>query len=351
LGEASFAAEMDDLARGTWQFFCSTDELSASGDWVAKTVLTRPVFVQHFEGRLRAFLNICSHRGFPLRCAGRGNSIVQCGFHGWVYDALGVPTGIPRNAELFALDERDRRALALPSVRVETIGRFVFVALSDEAPELRTYLGPLASVFEACSARVNRLFYHHDFETHSNWKLAWEITLEDYHLQMVHSNNFGSGEPRPLYRYVYQRHDLHSSLLTRRDPDWKFDSYWSDLQRGVVDHTGYKIHQAFPNLLAALEPNSLNVCIYTPLDSERTAVELRFFDWADNILSDERVQSLVAVGEAVQLQDQHAIETLASAASSWGQRRDVLGRLEERIGWFRESYSRFRGSTDQRRNR
>lgn len=118
-----------------WQLVGVSDDLANHNDWVRRTVSGVDVFVQNFNGELRGYHNVCQHRGFPLRREARGNGTVQCGFHGWVYDRHGVPTGIPRNRELFCLSRERQSELAIPPVRVATIGRFVFAALCESDPQ------------------------------------------------------------------------------------------------------------------------------------------------------------------------------------------------------------------------
>lgn len=117
-----------------WQFVGFSEDLANHNDWVRGTVSGLDVFVQNFNGELRGYHNVCQHRGFPLRREPRGNGTVQCGFHGWVYDRHGVPTGIPRNRELFCLSRERQSELAIPPVRVTTVGRFVYAALAESDP-------------------------------------------------------------------------------------------------------------------------------------------------------------------------------------------------------------------------
>jgi choline monooxygenase len=332
-----FTVEREGLARGTWQFFGLTDELAADGDWLRKTVLGSDIFVQNFDGNLRGYQNVCSHRGFPLRRCGKGNGAVQCGFHGWLYDSEGVPTGIPRNAELFQLDREGQKALALPAVRIEVVGRFVFVAFSGEIAPVRGYLGAYAAVFSAVSGRMGKAFFHDDSRTRANWKLCMEITLDDYHPLVLHPTTLGSGEPLKAFQCYYRRDGLHSCLLKRRDAEWTFETYWKELAEGKVDRTGYKIHQVFPNLLLSFMANWIILSRYEPESPEATRVETYQCCWADAEPDDERIRELTEESKAFLGEDREAVEALQELVPQKA-RADLLGALEERIGWFHTSY-------------
>lgn len=344
---AWFELECERLANGTWQLFGLTDDLSADGDWLRKTVLGTDIFVQNFGGELRGYRNVCSHRGYPLRRGEKGNGAVQCGFHGWIYDREGVPTGIPRNAQLFSLDRKGQEALALPAVRIETVGRFVFVTLSGEIASVPEYLGAYAAVFSAVSGRMGRAFFHDNSPTRANWKLCLEITLDDYHPEVLHPTTLGSGEALKAFQYYYRRDGLHSCFLRRRDAEWTFESYWRDLGVGIVDRTGYKIHQVFPNALLSFTADWIIVSRYEPAGPARTSVDTYQCGWADRVPDGERIRELTGESKAFLGEDRGAVEALHGMLGQKA-RTDVLGTLEERITWFHDSYRGVMGLKDDR---
>lgn len=340
MDEAAFRREMALIGREAWHFLAFTDDLAQDNDWVRRALFGIDLFVQNFGGELRGYHNVCAHRGFPIRREPRGNGIVQCGFHGWVYSRDGVPTGVPRNTELFALAREAQRELALPAVRVETIGRMVFVAVSPTAPPLREYLGKFADVLDAVSKHAGRIRYRDENLTRAHWKTCFEITLDDYHLQTVHPNSFGAGTPAPAHRFYYEREGPHSCFLRRRDPDWSFASYWEGLRDGVVDFTGYKIHQLFPDVLFSVEPTCLSCWFYVPIDHERTSVERYIIEWAHAPIPDHQIANVAKLMIEVGNEDRATVESLF-ASTRGAPRADILGKLETRVGWFREAYERF----------
>lgn len=336
----AFRYEMSLLSRGAWHFLTFTDELANDNDYVRRTVFGRDIFVQNFGGVLRGYHNVCSHRGFPIRRERNGNGLVQCGFHGWVYNREGVPTGIPRNSDLFGLSREAQCEIALAPVRVESVGRMVFVAFAEGAGSLRTYLGKYADVLDAASAHAGRLVYRDTGITRAHWKTCFEISLDDYHLQMVHPISFGAGPLPPVHRFFYERGGLHSCFLRRRDPDWSFDGYWSGLRSGVVDFTGYKIHQLFPNVLFTIEPACLSCWHYVPIDDEHTSVERYIVEWKHAPIPDENVAGVAKLMIEIGDEDRAIVEALHAQADQ-RRRPDVLGKLETRIGWYREAYEGF----------
>jgi choline monooxygenase len=332
-----FRIERERLAGATWQILGLTDDLARDGDCVRRTILGADVFVQNFQGVLRGYRNVCSHRGFPLRRGEKGNGAVECGFHGWIYDREGVPAAIPRNAELFGLDLRGREALALPAVRVDPVGRFVFVTLSGEIAPVRDFLGAYAPVFSAVSGRMGNVFFHDVSPTRANWKLCMEITLDDYHPTVLHPTTLGSGEALTPFLCYYRRDGLHSCFLKRRDANWTFETYWRDLGAGLVDRSGYKIHHVFPNVLLSFMNEWVILSRYEPESSAMTSVETYQCGWADEAPAGERVRALTGDSKTFLDEDRGAVEALHGTLDQ-KTRTDTLGALEERIAWFHDSY-------------
>lgn len=341
-----FRDEMRRLAAAAWQFFCTTDDLAAANDWVRRSVFGVDVFVQNFHGELRGYHNVCQHRGFPLRRGPRGNGPVQCGFHGWVYNKQGIPTGIPRNQDLFCLSREQQAELAIPPVRVATVGRFVFVALSDAAPPIAEYLGRYADILVALSERMRAIRHRWSGPTAANWKLCFEITLDDYHAPIVHSNTLGAGGQLPLYRFVYGREGAHSYSFMRRDPDWSFDYFWDDLAARKYDHSGYKVHQLFPNLLIVTTPMIVLVSLYQPTGPASAEVEDLMFDLRDNEENVDGWEALTRAHRAVHDEDRVAVESQQSVVTQF-ERRPTFGRLEERVEWFQQAYESLVGADRQ----
>lgn len=318
--------ELAALAAGAWQLVALTDDLADDNAWIRCRVFGVDAFVQRFDGELRGFRNVCTHRGFPLRCERAGTGLVQCGFHGWRFGRDGVPNHIPRNAELFGLTLEQRRERALAPVRVEAIGRFVFAAVSDAAPSLADYLGRYADVFRTVSGQLGDVIYRETPRCAASWRSYVEITLDDYHVSVVHPTTFGAGEELPPFKAVYQRDGRHSAMLKRRDPDWSFDGWWRDVANGTLDRTGYKIFNLFPTSNLVIMASALVVSAVVPIAERECEVPMWAIAWRDASSTEGTAEYLATVHQEDRL-----------ACERWGEPvAGPLGALEQRIGWFRE---------------
>ena len=341
-----FDAEMQALAASSWQFFCTTDDLLRANDWVRRKVFGVDIFVQNFVGELRGYHNVCQHRGFPLRREPRGNSTVQCFFHGWAYNPKGVPVGIPRNKQLFGLSREQQVDLALPAVRVATVGRFVFVALQPSVPPIETFLGRYSALLEAVSRRMGGLQHRWNGPTKANWKLSYEVTLDDYHVAFVHPNTLGA-TPVPMANLFYDREAHHSHLFTRRDEDWKFTNFWDDVVKGNFDFTGYKIHHLFPNLLLVVSYKIVLITLFSPQGPALTEVDDLIFDLKDDEAEEGWWEKLCSDHRKVSAEDREVSESQQETIAQFA-RRPLFGAMEERVRWFHESYEALVGSEARR---
>lgn len=155
-------ARIDDpVTAASWRtgWFCLTirDRLAEDGRHVTVDLPELSITVQNFRGSLRGYWNVCSHRGTQMRHAGCGTGPLRCPYHGWVYNAEGIPIGIPDNDLLFGLDATARKQLALRRVEVEVIGRLVFVRVDPDTETLLAALGDRAGAVAASPAPDHRL--------------------------------------------------------------------------------------------------------------------------------------------------------------------------------------------------
>jgi choline monooxygenase len=339
---AYFDAEMAVLAGTAWQFVATTSELSSANDWVRAHVFGADVFVQNVRGELRGFRNICQHRGFPLRRQPSGNGPIVCGFHAWRYDGEGVPVGVVRNAELFGLLPEERADMALPRVRVDTIGTMVFVALDDAVPPLDQYLGRFATLLRAATSRMGACRHRWSGETKANWKLCYEVTLDDYHVQFVHPESIGK-TAIPAWGFLYEREGPHSHMLRRRTADWTFPGFWDNLDRNEYEYAGYKIHHLFPTTFLVATREALLISSFSPLAPGRTAMDDRVFELTNNPLDDAFWEEAARNQRQVSDEDRRISEAQQEVIADFA-RPATFGALEQRVAWFHEAYEALVGA-------
>ena len=131
------AREKEQLFFRTWQYACHVDELDSPGAFVTTEVLGQNVFVVRSEGgEIRAFYNVCPHRGHKL-VDGKGNkSTIVCPYHQWSFALDGSVRGTRTTSTSHA---PEKARIHLSAVRVDRLLDFVFVNLDPQAEPIADF--------------------------------------------------------------------------------------------------------------------------------------------------------------------------------------------------------------------
>lgn len=183
---ATFRKERERIFYRNWALFGPESDVAEPGSWRADTVNGWPIFVARGEdGMLRAFHNVCRHRGAALLTGETGKCrLVVCPYHAWSYDLTGKLVRVPNFGDDAPLD-RDSHSLF--PVRVETWAGLVFVCMDREAPGLMSWLGSIPELAASYpTAKDMMLEGRISVEGACNWKAYCDNTVEGYHLPSVH---------------------------------------------------------------------------------------------------------------------------------------------------------------------
>ena len=198
-----FALERERIFARCWKFLCHESEIGNRGDYRTATLAGIPLIVlRDAAGTVRAYYNICPHRGAALLRESAGsirNDRIQCFYHLWSFDTAGRCVNIPEAGAYEAVG-LDRERVGLRRVRVELFCGMVFVCLDDDAPPLLDALGPAADDMRGpLEARPLEVFHYHRAEIRANWKLFVETNTEGYH-ELLHVFNRRTAVGRAGYR-------------------------------------------------------------------------------------------------------------------------------------------------------
>src|SRR5256885_11606005 len=181
-----YAEEQERIFTARWICVGRAAEIPAAGDYVLRTIAGESVIVvRGRDGALRAFYNVCRHRGTRLceEPRGRFSETIQCPYHAWTYTIDGQLIGAPHMSEVQGFD---KHAYPLHAVSLDTWDGFVFVNLAGEAE-------PLASAFAAVGGRFGRFNLtaltaarRVDYEVAANWKLILQNYSECLHCPVIH---------------------------------------------------------------------------------------------------------------------------------------------------------------------
>jgi choline monooxygenase len=186
--EAQYRAELRHLFHPAWHPLAAKSQLARPGDFLTFHLLDTPILIRNFDGQLRAFRNVCSHRHSTLTDQPRGNSErLRCQYHGWEYDADGRTGKIP---DAKAFRPWDRENSCLQRFHLDTCGDLVFINMSDNPVPLRERIGPLWDMWQSFDGRIYRHSATWETDFPCNWKVVLENSLESYHIPLVHPYTF-----------------------------------------------------------------------------------------------------------------------------------------------------------------
>lgn len=206
--------ERDRLWRRTWLQAGRVEELPDVGNFITYQIHDDSILiVRSAPDQLRAFHNVCSHRGRRLvdtpagarNACGKARSFV-CGFHAWRYDLDGKCThALEQQDWKGALSEARTR---LGEVNVDTWGGWVWINLDPDCQPLREYLEPAAAMLDPFQLENMRYKWRRWLVFNCNWKVAMEAFCETYHVPGTHPEFTRFGD----FSGWSRAHGLHSNL-------------------------------------------------------------------------------------------------------------------------------------------
>jgi glycine betaine catabolism A len=190
-----YELEREAIFKRAWLNLGRVDLLPRRGSYFTKelpVVGTSVIVVRGTDDKVRAFHNICRHRGnklvwndFPQRETRGVCRQFSCKYHGWRYELDGSCAFVQQEEEFFDLDRSD---YGLVSVHCDVWEGFIFVNFADEPDQsLTEFLGPLVLGLEGYPFEkfTERWFYQ--AEINSNWKIFSDATQEFYHAPVLHA--------------------------------------------------------------------------------------------------------------------------------------------------------------------
>ena len=220
-------------------------ELPTVGSYRALVVMGTPVLLTRDDsGTVRAFLNVCRHRGAILCDAGRGSAQrFTCPYHGWSYTAGGELAGIFGAAVFGDIDRAERGLAELPCAERSGL---VWVSLDPSCHfDIDEWLGDFAAELDTLDLEHWHLLEQRELVGAPGWKVAWDGYLESYHHKWVHPETVGRftvpnlllhDAYGPHQRIVFARKELADIAGVPEDQ-------WENPGQYIR-----QIHSGFPNL-------------------------------------------------------------------------------------------------------
>ncbi|MFK0157612.1 SRPBCC family protein [Streptomyces sp. NPDC090493] len=209
---AHYELEREAIFRRTWLNVGRVEQLPKRGSYFTKELDaagTSVVVVRGMDDEVRAFHNVCRHRGnklvwndFPREETSGVCRQFTCKYHAWRYDLEGKLSFVQQEQEFFDLDKSQ---YGLKGVRTEIWEGFVFVNLDPEnTTPLREFLGEFAKGIEGYPFHKMTQAHRYRAEIGANWKLFIDAFAEFYHAPILHAGQYVSDEARKIQKYGYE---------------------------------------------------------------------------------------------------------------------------------------------------
>ncbi len=175
--------EVEKLWKRVWQMACREEDIAEVGDHITYDIANISILLtRSAPDTIRAFHNICLHRGRLLKEKPGRDTELRCAFHGFAWNLDGSLKHVPCKWDFPQVNDD----WTLPEVRVDTWGGFVFINMDLDAPPLAEHLGELGEHFERWPLERRFKQAHVAKVLRCNWKLAQEAFMEAFHVVATH---------------------------------------------------------------------------------------------------------------------------------------------------------------------
>ena len=318
-------------------------DLPRPGSFLTADDIATPILASRDDdGRFRAFVNSCRHRGVAVETAVRGDAKrFTCPFHAWTYDRAGALVGVPKQDHFGEFDMSCHGLVELPAV--ERHGILWVHPQPGGDLDLDAALGAELSD-ELAAWDLGRLVHLGDdaYDVACNWKLAMDTFGETYHFSSLHKDS--------LFGFFYgnvQCYDTfgrnHRMLLCRRNIDLLRElpeSQWR------ITEATLPVYWLFPNVQLMPNENGLYLvrAFPHPTDPGRHVSRVSFYLWPESRVDEEtvEVQRTMAQGFAEIIRDEDYVASASQqrSAMSGAIEYSVFGRNEPALHHYHNTYRR-----------
>ncbi len=319
VSEGILAREGERIFKKYWACAGRQSRIPNAGDYFLFSLCGESVIILRDKaGKVRAFYNVCRHRGTRIceAAEGRFGASIQCSYHAWTYGLDGKLIGAPFMKEFEDFHSEDYPLRAAP---VHLWNGFVFVNLSlGEPTPFEELYAPLLDRFGQWNLDRLKSYQRISYDVESNWKYIFQNFNECYHCPTIHPllNKFTD--------YTSGSNDLTEGpflggFMNILNESMTVSGRSCALQLGDLGEDGRRsyYYSILPNLLLNIHPDYAMFHLVTPQSPSRSIV---VSEWLFNPESfdrdDFRPQDAVDFWHETNLQDWHVCRLGQQGVSS-----------------------------------
>jgi len=307
--------EVDLVFRRLPLLVATTAELREPDSYKAIDICGVPLLLSRgTDGTLRAFVNMCSHRGAQLVAPGTGTARrFACPYHAWTYDQQGDLVGIFKRDDFGDLDFACH---GLATRRVIERAGLVWVVLTEQpSVDPDAFLAGYDQLLERCGFAGMNLVGSRTLAG-PNWKIAFDGYVDFYHLPILHKDTFG---PRFPAEAVFHRVGPHQRVTVPRGPWESLDALpecewpeslltsgvWSVFPHASIagfalgDHLIYQVARLYPGARPSESVTVLDFLTTAPLTDEYVALAEQQIAFLERVVRDEDYSTGLGIQRAL----------------------------------------------------
>ncbi|MBN6887372.1 phenylpropionate dioxygenase-like ring-hydroxylating dioxygenase large terminal subunit [Cytobacillus horneckiae] len=247
----------------TWIFIGHETEIPNKNDYMLRDLAGYSIIVsRNADMSIRAFYNMCTHRGMKLCRADKGNkSAFVCPYHGFNFKNNGDLIGVPLQKSIYG-EELDKSTMGLTEVRIESYKGLLFGTWNEEAEPLDDFLGDFKWYLDILVGRAEMevIGVPQRFVIHSNWKIGADNFVGDsYHTMVTHGSIAKLGMvPSATYSKMgYQIHSDHGHGLNlgTLNPDFAFPEELIDEYKANLTEEQFEVLSTLKNMIGNIFPH------------------------------------------------------------------------------------------------
>lgn len=283
-----FDMEMKYIFSTTWQYAGLVEDVENPGDYIAVQAGLNNIFIVKGKGhRLRAFHNICRHRGTQLlRSVGKNQLAITCPYHDWTYDLEGNLISLPQQEEEFPhlkKGELHNCGLNLHEASVDIFKGMLFVHPDKDAPSIMAFFGDVAPYLGPHVPE--ELVEYPNEETggplleeviQANWKIVVENYIDQYHLFYLHEKTLNMYDhARAEFGWVGPHYWFWEPLHPEYEANFEKICPYPPIKRMSRDKLGTYVPWLFPNIGIGEGEGAWSTFHVIPLAPDKTKVVIR----------------------------------------------------------------------------
>lgn len=258
-----YKLEQEKIFMKTWLLLGHESEILNPGDFMTRDIAGYSVIVsRNQDGTIRAFYNMCTHRGMKLCRADKGNKAVfTCSYHGFTFKNSGELVGVPMQKDVYG-GQLNCSKMSLHKVTIDTYKGLIFGTWNENPESLSQFLDDFKWYLDIALGRTEMEVVGppQKFIVHSHWKIGSDNFVSDsYHTMVTHGSIAKLGMvPNAVYSkkgYQVYTKNGHGCNIGTPNPDFAFpEELIPEYEKSLLPEQ-FELMSNMKNIIGTVFPN------------------------------------------------------------------------------------------------